>query len=188
MISSLDAKPGAVYFSGINSMGKVPAKTNMSEPTFTQLKSTLTMHCRVEVNIRATVELLWSILTDVKDYPRWNSTVSRIEGDFREGHNIRIHPQGSGRVFAPKISEVVLNERMTWAAGSLPFFKGVRTFEIRPHGEGTSDFIMEEDFSGVIFALVKGSLPDFRPIFIAFANDLKKEAERDGSRSFLRHQ
>lgn len=188
MISSLDAKPGAVYFSGINSMVKVPAKTNMSEPTFTQLKSTLTMHCRVEVNIRATVELLWSILTDIKDYPRWNSTVSKIEGEFREGQSIRVYPQGNGRVFTPTISGVARNERMIWSAGSQPFFKGVRTFEIKPHGDGTSDFMMEEDFSGVIFALIKGSLPDFRPIFIAFANDLKKEAERDGSRSFLRHQ
>jgi hypothetical protein len=37
---------------------------------------------------------------------------------------------------------------------------------------------MEERFSGVMFALTKGMLPDFRPIFEAYANDLKREAER----------
>ena len=37
---------------------------------------------------------------------------------------------------------------------------------------------MEEQFSGVVFALVKGSLPDFGPIFERYASDLKREAER----------
>jgi len=35
-------------------------------------------------------------------------------------------------------------------------------------------------FSGVIFALVRGTLPDFGPIFEAYANDLKREGERSG--------
>lgn len=38
--------------------------------------------------------------------------------------------------------------------------------------------MMEERFSGLVFALVKRTLPDFRPIFQAYANDLKREAER----------
>jgi len=42
----------------------------------------------------------------------------------------------------------------------------------------STDFKMEERFSGVIFALVKGRLPAFRPIFEAYANDLKHEAQR----------
>ena len=33
-------------------------------------------------------------------------------------------------------------------------------------------------FSGVMFALTKGMLPDFRPIFGTYANDLQREAER----------
>jgi hypothetical protein len=36
---------------------------------------------------------------------------------------------------------------------------------------------MEEKFSGLMFALVKGMLPDFGPIFEAYANHLKREAE-----------
>ncbi|HEY3731229.1 MAG TPA: hypothetical protein VGL28_08240 [Steroidobacteraceae bacterium] len=37
---------------------------------------------------------------------------------------------------------------------------------------------MEERFSGLVFALAKKALPDFHPIFEAFANDLKLEAQR----------
>jgi hypothetical protein len=37
---------------------------------------------------------------------------------------------------------------------------------------------MEERLSGLLLPLIKGSLPDFRPIFERYANDLKREAER----------
>ena len=36
---------------------------------------------------------------------------------------------------------------------------------------------MAEHFSGLVFALIKNKLPDFRPIFERYALDLKKEAE-----------
>jgi hypothetical protein len=66
---------------------------------------------------------------------------------------------------------------MTWSDGFSPMFKGMRTFKLASCSDGSIDFAMEERFSGLIFALVKGSLPDFRPIFEAYASDLKREAE-----------
>ena len=36
---------------------------------------------------------------------------------------------------------------------------------------------MEERFSGLVLPFVKGSMPDFRPVFERYANDLKHEAE-----------
>jgi hypothetical protein len=39
---------------------------------------------------------------------------------------------------------------------------------------------MEEQFSGLIFALIKNRLPDFKMIFETYALDLKNEAERGG--------
>jgi hypothetical protein len=40
---------------------------------------------------------------------------------------------------------------------------------------------MEERVSGLVFALVRGMLPDYGPIFEAYADDLKREAERIAS-------
>ena len=37
---------------------------------------------------------------------------------------------------------------------------------------------MEERFSGLMLPFVKGSMPDFGPVFERYANDLKVEAER----------
>jgi hypothetical protein len=85
---------------------------------------------------------------------------------------------GTDRTFTPKVSGVVANERMAWTGGFAPLFKGVRTFTLNRRDDGSTDFAMEERFSGLMLPLAKGSMPDFGPIFERYANDLKREAER----------
>lgn len=150
----------------------------MNEPRVTQTHSAFGMVCAVEVNIRASAQGIWSLLTDAEGFSRWNSTVSGIEGQIREGERLRLRVPGTDRTFTPRVSGVVPNERMTWTGGFAPMFKGVRTFELRPCSGGSTEFVMEERFSGLILPLIKGSLPDFGPIFERYANDLKREAER----------
>ena len=152
----------------------------MNEPRVTQLRGVFSLTCRVELSIEATAERIWSLLTDANGFPRWNSTVSRIEGQIREGEKLRVHVPGTDRTFTPRVSGVVLNQRMTWTGGFFPLFKGVRTFELRLGGGGSTDFVLDERFSGLMLPLVKGSLPDFGPVFERYANDLKHEAELSG--------
>jgi len=135
------------------------------------------MTCAVEVNIRASAEIVWSLLTDAKGFSRWNPTVNHIEGQIREGERLKIHVPGTSRIFTPRVSGVVPGRRMIWSDGFTGIFKGVRTFMLNPQDDGSTDFSMEEKFSGLMFALVKGMLPDFGPIFEAYANNLKREAE-----------
>ena len=132
---------------------------------------------RVEASIRATPEIVWAILTDAKNFPRWNSTVTSIEGEIREGGQLRVHIPGTDRTFMPKVTDVVPSERMTWTGGSAPLFKGTRTFTLRGGNESSTDFAMEERFSGLMLPLVRKSVPDFGPILVRYASDLKREAE-----------
>ncbi len=150
----------------------------MSEATFTRTDSVLAMTCRVAATIEADARIVWSVLTDAAGFSRWNSTVTRIEGEIREGNRLRLHVPGTSRTFKPLVSGVVPERRMVWSNGFAPVFKGVRTFNLTPRHNGSTDFVMEEHFSGVMFALTKSMLPDFRPIFEAFATDLKREALR----------
>jgi hypothetical protein len=139
---------------------------------------TFEMTCRVEVNILANAEIVWSLLTDAKGFSRWNSTVTGIDGEIREGERLRLHVPGTSRTFTPKVLGVVPERVMTWSDGIAGIFKGDRTFVLRPRNDTSTDFVMEEHFSGVMFALTKRMLPDFRPIFETYAGDLKREAER----------
>ena len=150
----------------------------MKETKISQTHSAFSMSCRVEVNIQAKAERIWTLLTDARNFSRWNATVTDIEGEIREGERLRIHVPGTDRIFTPTVSGVVPSERMTWTGGFAAVFKGVRTFELKPRSDGSTDFAMEERFSGLALPLVKGSMPDFGPVFERYANDLKRAAER----------
>ena len=150
----------------------------MKEIEFAQVKNTFSMTCRVEARIHTRVETIWALLTDAKGFSRWNSTVTAIDGNIREGECIRIHVPGTDRTFTPRISNVEINKHMTWSNGLAPLFRGSRTFELRQCDNGSIDFIMEEKFDGLIFAIVKNRLPDFKLIFEKYTFDLKNEAER----------
>jgi hypothetical protein len=121
---------------------------------------------------------VWRLLTDAEAFPGWNSTVTRIDGEIREGGRLRIHVPGTTRTFTPTVSCFEPVARMTWSGGVAPLFKGVRTFQLRPIGAAATLFCMEERFSGVIFALAQRAMPDFGPIFEQYASDLKQAAER----------
>jgi hypothetical protein len=150
----------------------------MTDPKVTQTRSTFSLTCRVENSIDARPERIWSLLTDAKDFARWNSTVTGIDGRITDGERIRIQVPGTSRTPTLRISGVVPPIRMTWTGGTVAIMRAVRTFELTSHNGDSTFFIMEERLSGLLLPLVGRSLPDFGPIFETFASDLKREAER----------
>jgi hypothetical protein len=150
---------------------------SMNDAKITKSSGAFFLMCGVTLNIRARAETIWQILSDAEGFPRWNSTVTKIEGSIREGQRIRIHVPGTTRTFTPMISGVVPNERMIWAGGVAPLFKGVRRFQLAPRADGSTDFSMQEVFSGLMLPLAKRAFPDFGPVFSQYAQDLKHAAE-----------
>lgn len=150
----------------------------LNGPHVAQTRRIFSLLCRVEVSIDSSPGRIWTLLTDAKDFPRWNSTVTTIEGEIRDRQRIRIHVPGTNRTFTPLISNVVPDARMTWTGGFTPFFKGVRTFELTPQSGGSTTFMMQEHFSGIMLPIVGRAMPDLGPVFERYASDLKHEAER----------
>jgi len=155
----------------------------MAEPTITQTRRAFSLACCAEVNVHAPAARIWAILTDANSFPRWNSTVTSIEGEIREGAKLRIHVPDTDRTFTPTVSNVVPSARMTWSGGFSPVFKGVRTFELRPRDDGSTDFALTERFSGLLIPLVRRTLPDFGVVFARFVSDLRREAEQSVTRA-----
>jgi hypothetical protein len=89
----------------------------MNEPTITQTRGTFSLTCTVELNIKAATGVIWSLLTDAQGFSRWNSTVTGIEGQIREGERLRLHVPGTERTFTPSVTGVVPLARMTWTGG-----------------------------------------------------------------------
>jgi hypothetical protein len=148
------------------------------KPQATKTSSAFRMDCAVTAKINAGPDRIWALLTDAAGFPRWNSTVTRIDGNIAAGETLKIQvPSAPGRVFKPKVSGVETARTMTWSDGMAPMFKGVRVFKLTPNADGTTDFFMREEYSGLMLPMIKGSLPDFAPLFETYAADLKVAAE-----------
>ncbi|CAN5780023.1 hypothetical protein BH10CHL1_BH10CHL1_30590 [soil metagenome] len=141
-------------------------------------KTAFRMAYAVGANIKAPASRIWMLLTNAKDFPRWNSTVEKIEGDIAAGQPIKLYVKvAPGRAFKLTVGEFVPNQRMVWSDGNF-MFRGVRTYTLTPKPDGSTDFTMSEVFSGGMLPLIAGSLPDFGPEFEKYAADLKREAEK----------
>ncbi|HEY8038172.1 MAG TPA: SRPBCC domain-containing protein, partial [Polyangiaceae bacterium] len=150
-----------------------------SKAVASKTKSTFRMDCAVRCTIHASAERIWALLTDAPGFPRWNSTVTSIDGTIAPGQTLKlVVPAAPGRVFKPRVTAFEPGRSMVWSDGMAPMFKGVRTFALAPAADGATEFSMKEELSGVMLPMIKGSLPDFGPVFEAYAEDLRREAER----------
>ena len=133
----------------------------------------------VKISIRATPGRIWDLLTDAADYPRWNSTVAKIDGKIVPRGRITVHAKiNPGRAFPVMVTEFEPQRRMVWTGGMpLGLFKGERTFILQPDLNGQVEFSMREEYTGLLASLIGRSIPDLQPAFDQFASDLKREAE-----------
>jgi hypothetical protein len=132
-------------------------------------------------NIKASKETIWNLLTDASNYPTWDPGVIRIEGRIAPGEKLtaysKINPK---RAFPVKVTEFLPGERMVWTGG-MPFglFKGVRSFNLIPKSDGTIEFTLREEYSGLLLPIMGASIPDLTESFQDFASGLKSRAEKE---------
>jgi len=141
-------------------------------------KSAFRMEYSAGINIKANVDKVWALMTNAADFPRWNSTVKSIEGKIASGETIKLVATiAPTRAFNLKIVEFSPEKKMVWSDGNA-MFKGVRTYTFASKGDGSTDFTMAEEYTGLMMPMIAGSLPDFTSTFEQYLSDLKKEAER----------
>lgn len=151
----------------------------MTTARTTQTSRAFRLECATEITVHAPPARIWWLLTNAADFPRWNSTVTRITGPIEQGTRLAVEVVAApGRTFKPTVTQLEPERTMVWSDGFAPMFKGVRTFTLTPHRDGSTGFAMVEVLSGLMLPMIRRALPDFAPIFDAYAQDLKREAER----------
>ena len=58
--------------------------------TATTTKTTFSRETTVSINIQANQAIVWSLLTNASDFPRWNSTIVSIDGNIALGEKIQL--------------------------------------------------------------------------------------------------
>ena len=139
----------------------------------TTLKTTFHRETSVSIEIKADPAVVWALLTNAPDYPRWNSTVTSLEGNIVLGETIKLKSTlDANRTFRLKVKEFEVEKRLVWGDG-----QGKRIYTISKNTNGTVTFSMTEKIGGLMFPLYAKMIPPFDQSFEQFAKDLKKESE-----------
>ncbi len=139
----------------------------------TTTKTTFSRETSVGIEIKADPAIVWALLTNASDFPRWNSTVVSIEGDIALGRKIKLKSTlDSKRTFKLTVKEFEPEKRMVWGDG-----QGNRIYTLTKGNGGTLTFSMTEKIGGFMFPLYANYIPPFDKAFEQFAADLKRESE-----------
>jgi uncharacterized protein YndB with AHSA1/START domain len=134
---------------------------------------TFSRETQVAIDMHATPEHVWSLLTDAAAYPTWNSTVLSIEGEIAPGKKIKLRSKlDPKRTFKLTVREFQPPSRLVWGDAM-----GRRTYEVTPKSPGHVTFTMHEKIGGPLFPLFARMIPSFDESFDQFAADLKHRAE-----------
>ncbi len=140
----------------------------------------MTKSFSTRIDIKASADKVWAILSDLPGWPQWNTTVERTVGSIERGARVTVFvKQSPGRAFPLRVTFLEAPRRMVWAGG-MPFglFKGTRVYELASTSADAIVFTMREDYTGPLAGLIGKSIPDLQPAFDEFAICLKREAER----------
>ena len=136
-------------------------------------KKTFSRETSVSTTIFADPAIVWALLTHASDFPRWNSTVTSIQGEIREGATIELKSTlDAKRTFKLKVKEFVPERRLVWGDAM-----GSRVYTLDKGSGGSTLFTMTEKIGGPLFPLFAGVIPSFDEPFERFAADLKRESE-----------
>jgi hypothetical protein len=142
------------------------------------------MGVETSIDIAATPERVWEVLTDFERWEAWNPFIPHVEGAAETGTALRLSIVLGGRRLPvdARVRIVDPPEHLRWRGPRLELlgrvFSGEHYFRLEARDGGTR-LTHGEDFDGLIAPLVSRWLePVLRKSFGAMNEALKRRAER----------
>ena len=127
----------------------------------------------VAIDIDASPESIWALLTDVDSFKSWNSTIVDLTGKIAPGEKIQLRSTlAPERTFKLKVKEFEPPNRLSWGDAM-----GTRVYTLSANSQNGTRFTMSEKIGGPVFPLFARMIPPFDESFNQFASDLKTAAE-----------
>lgn len=139
---------------------------------------------RSQINIDATPERVWQVLSDFGSYPQWNPFIVSAEGEAEPDSRLvlRMQPVGArGVTLRPTVVEATPGRRLRWVGrfGMPGIFDAEHLFTITRRDEGGVRLSQDERFTGVLVPFMGRSLDRHtQPAFEAMNAALKHRAEQ----------
>ena len=133
--------------------------------------------------INSSAKLVWDILTDFDNFPKWNPFMKQISGELREGSRIQvlIKPYNSRDItYKPTILDLKHEEKIKWLGNTwIPhLFDSEHSLILKKIDENRILFVQKEKFSGILVPILIGLLKNTEISFKMMNEALKKEAEK----------
>jgi hypothetical protein len=136
-----------------------------------------------EIDIEADQKIVWSILTDLDQYPSWNPFIVTASGRIAVGERLtnRMQPPGGkAMTFKPVLTVVETQQTLEWLGRlAVPgIFDGRHRFELTSTPSNGTHLVHTEQFKGVLVRFLRKSLDsDTRQGFKNMNEALKARAE-----------
>lgn len=140
------------------------------------------------IDMNATPEVVWQILTDFERYPAWNPFITSISGELSLDARLQVEispPDSRAMKFRPRIVVLEPGRQLGWLGrvGPPGLFDGLHTFTIEPLGQQACHVHHCERFTGMLVPLLKRQLDTHTHAgFIAMNEALRTQSERHPSR------
>lgn len=112
------------------------------------------MEIRTEVDIEASVDTVWEVLTDFDAFSEWNPFMREVKGRAAVGEKISVFlkpPGAIGMTVRPRLRKVETGRELRWRERMLlpGIFDGEHIFEIAATGDGCR-LVHRKEFRGVL--------------------------------------
>ena len=139
---------------------------------------------RTEIEIQATPDKVWQVLTDLDKYPEWNPFIHHAIGKAKVGEKVDITFQSGSKEMTLHCTVVKVepNKELCWKYHvALPFlFSGEHSFIIEQVESNKVRFIDREIFNGLLVSSqAKDMDTNSRQGFEAMDKALKARAEKN---------
>jgi hypothetical protein len=119
------------------------------------------LHSQIDIN--ASAERVWQLLTDFASYPQWNPFIRRISGEPTTGERLKVHlepPESRGITLRPKVLTAEPNHQLRWLGHLFVpgLFDGEHSFILQSLEEDRVRFVQSEVFRGLLVPLFARSL------------------------------
>jgi hypothetical protein len=114
---------------------------------------------KTAIDVAASPEMVWRVLTYFPDYPKWNPFLVSIQGSLSPGQRLKIQArlsQDREYKFSPRVVKVIPASELRWRRWRLieGIFDREQAFFIVPNGIKGVRFVQREHFSGLLVSLV----------------------------------
>jgi len=139
---------------------------------------------RSEIEIQASPDRVWQLLTDFSSFPQWNPFIRRASGSANLGEKLEVIIQPSGAsamTFRPTVLKAEPQRELRWLGHLLipGLFDGEHIFTIESLGPNRVRFTQREIFTGLLVPLFGRSLDkDTQRGFEEMNQALKVKAEQ----------